>query len=71
MMLKYFMHFLNTSGGEIFVGISNDKIFYKPFNEIERDQIDLKIGNWMEDVIYPSTFGLIKHLFDDNGILII
>ncbi len=63
--------FLNTSGGKIFVGISNDKNIYKSFDAIERDQIDLKIGNWMEDAIYPSTFGLIKHSFDDNGILII
>ena len=63
--------FLNTSGGKIYVGINNDKTTYKSFDAIERDQIDLKIGNWMEDAIYPSTFGLVKHLFDDNGILII
>ena len=63
--------FLNTSGGKIFVGINNDKTTYKIFDAIERDQIDLKIGNWMEDAIYPSTFGLVKHSFDDNGILII
>ena len=63
--------FLNTSGGKIYVGINDDKTTYKSFDAIERDQIDLKIGNWMEDAIYPSTFGLVKHSFDDNGILII
>jgi predicted HTH transcriptional regulator len=63
--------FLNTSGGKIYVGINDDKTTYKSFDVIERDQIDLKIGNWMEDAIFPSTFGLIKHSFDDNGILII
>ena len=63
--------FLNTSGGKIFVGINNDKTTYKTFDAIERDQIDLKIGNWMEDAICPSTFGLVKHSFDDSGRLII
>jgi ATP-dependent DNA helicase RecG len=51
--------FLNTSGGKIYVGINDDKTTYKSFDVIERDQIDLKIGNWMEDAIFPSTFGLI------------
>lgn len=63
--------FLNTFGGKIFVGINDDKSIYKSFDANERNQIDLKIGNWMEDAIYPSTFGLIKHSFDDRGVLII
>lgn len=41
--------FLNTSGGTIYVGVNDDKTIYKPFTEIDKDQIDLKIGNWMEN----------------------
>lgn len=63
--------FLNTSGGKIYVGVNDDKTIYKQFSSKEQDQIDLKIGNWMEDAIYPSTFNLIKHSFDENGILVI
>lgn len=61
--------FLNTSGGKIYVGVNDDKTIYKHISDKERDQIDLKIENWMEDVIYPSTFNLIRHSFNNDGIL--
>lgn len=63
--------FLNTSGGTLYVGLNDDGTVYEPFKNIDRDQIDLKISNWMENAIYPSTFGLIRYAFDSDGILII
>ena len=55
--------FLNTNGGTIYVGVNDDKSIYEPFTRIERNSIDLKIGNWMEMSIYPSTFGLINYFY--------
>ena len=63
--------FLNTSGGVIYVGLNDDGTTYEPFKNVDKNIIDLKISNLMEDVIYPSTFGLIRHSFNDEGLLII
>jgi ATP-dependent DNA helicase RecG len=42
--------FLNTSGGTIYIGLNNDGSTFKPFKEINKDYVDLKISNWMNDV---------------------
>lgn len=68
---KEIIAFLNTNGGTIYVGINNDKTIYEPFKTVNKDEIDLVICNWLESAIYPSTFELVKHNFNEEGILII
>ena len=63
--------FLNTTGGTIYVGLNDDGSTFESFKKSNKDLIDLKISNWMNDVFYPSTFGLIRHSFNDDGILVI
>ena len=63
--------FLNTSGGTLLVGVNNDKTVYKPFLLIDKNEIELKLCNIIENTIRPSTFGLISHFFTKEGFLII
>lgn len=44
------------------LGYENDKII---------DQLDLKIGNWIDDAFYPKPSGLIKYYFNTDDVLTI
>lgn len=57
--------------GTILVGVENDGNIYKPFQEENRDFIDTKVANWLQDTIYPLPSHLIKHYFNDDGVLVI
>lgn len=63
--------FLNTMNGTILVGIEDDGNIYKPFQEEDRDYIDTKVANWLQDTIYPLPSHLIKHYFNNDGVLVI
>ena len=67
---KEIVAFLNTMNGTILVGVENDGNIYKPFQEENRDFIDTKVANWLQDTIYPLPSHLIKHYFND-GVLVI
>ena len=68
---KEIVAFLNTMNGTILVGVENDGNIYKPFQEENRDFIDTKVANWLQDTIYPLPSHLIKHYFNDDGVLVI
>lgn len=57
--------------GTILVGVEDDGSIYRPFQEEDRDYIDTKVANWLQDTIYPLPSHLIKHYFNDDGILVI
>ncbi|MGX8835172.1 ATP-binding protein [Amedibacillus sp. YH-ame6] len=63
--------FLNTMNGTIYVGVEDDGSIYEPFLSIDRDLIDTKIANWIQDVIFPLPSNLIKHYFNADGVLVI
>ena len=68
---KEIVAFLNTMNGTILVGVEDDGSIYTPFQEEDRDFIDTKVANWLQDTIYPLPSHLIKHYFNDDGVLVI
>ena len=63
--------FLNSDGGTIYVGVDDDgKVI--GFDDYKiKDEMDLKIGNWMQDSFYPKPFGLIQYAFNKDNVLVI
>lgn len=57
--------------GCIFVGVEDDGSIYTPFQKEDKDFIDTKVANWLQDSIYPLPSHLIKHYFNDDGVLVI
>lgn len=68
---KEIVAFLNTMNGTILIGVEDDGGVYWPFREEDRDYIDTKVANWLQDSIYPLPTHLVKHYFNENGILVI
>ena len=52
-------------------GVEDDGNLYGPFQSIDRDFIDTKIANWLQDTIYPLPSNLVKYYFNDDGVLVI
>ena len=63
--------FLNTKGGTIYVGVDDNGELYRPFINEDKDYIDTKLANWIEDTIYPVPMNDVKHYFKDDGVLTI
>ena len=61
--------FLNSEGGTIFVGVDDDGtvIGFKDSNI--KDDIDLKLGNWIQDSFFPKPAGLINFFFNEDDVL--
>ena len=61
--------FLNSEGGTIFVGVDDDGtvIGFKDSNI--KDDIDLKLGNWIQDAFFPKPAGLINFFFNEDDVL--
>lgn len=61
--------FLNSDGGIIFVGVEDDGtvIGYKDPNI--KDEIDLKLGNWIQDAFFPKPSGMINYFFNEDDVL--
>lgn len=57
--------------GTIYVGVEDDGSIYDPFLSIDRDLIDTKIANWIQDAIFPLPSNLINHYFNTDGVLVI
>ena len=46
--------FLNTKGGTIYVGVDDNGELYRPFINEDKDYIDTKLANWIEDPRCPA-----------------
>ena len=65
------MAFLNSDGGIIYVGVEDDGSIIG-FNDIySKDQIDLKLRNWIQEAFFPKPSGLIHYYFNMDNVLII
>ena len=53
------------------VGINDDKSVNKAFLNTSKKEIELKLSNWIETIIFPSVFGLVNYKFTETGILIV
>ena len=63
--------FLNTIDGTIYIGIKDDGTIIPITDSKERDMLDLKVGNWIQEAFYPQPSGLITHFFNNDNILVI
>ena len=63
--------FLNTRGGTLYVGVNDDGTLNSTFLNADRDDIDLKLGNWIQDTIYPIPFKCVDYSFNADGVLVI
>lgn len=63
--------FLNSNGGTIFVGVDDDGTVIGFHDNHEKDIIDLKIGDWVQQAFFPKPSGLIYHYFNEDNVLVI
>lgn len=63
--------FLNTMDGIVLVGVEDDGSLYEPFQLIDKDYLDTKVANWLQDTIYPLPSHLVKLYFNKDGVLVI
>lgn len=68
---KEIIAFLNTKGGTIYVGVSDDGTIVPFTDNAERDEMDTKVGNWIQDAFYPDTMALIRHYFNQDNVMVI
>ena len=68
---KEIVAFLNTNGGTIYVGVDDDGNVFPITKNKERDYIDTKIGNWIQDSFYPDVTSSIKYYFNNDNIVVI
>lgn len=57
--------------GTVLVGVEDDGSIYEPFQSVDKDYLDTKIANWLQDTIYPLPSYLVKHHFNEDGVLVI
>ena len=63
--------FLNTNDGTIYVGVKDDGTIVPFLNKKERDLMDIKVANWIQEAFYPLPSNLIKHYFNEDNVLVI
>ena len=57
---KEIIAFLNTDGGVIYVGVDDNGSVVGISNRQERDSLELKLSNWIQDAIYPIPSSLVN-----------
>ncbi|MDO4501093.1 MAG: putative DNA binding domain-containing protein [Erysipelotrichaceae bacterium] len=61
--------FLNSKGGTIYVGVEDDGTIIGFNDEKTKDEIDLKVGNWLSEAFFPKPSGLITYEFNEDNVL--
>ena len=61
--------FLNSDGGIIYVGVEDDGTIVGFKNSKEKDSIDLKVGNWLDNSFFPKPSNLVKYFFNEDDVL--
>lgn len=68
---KEILAFLNTEGGTIYVGVKDDGMVVPYKDSKERDEMDVRISNWIRDVFYPNVSSLLRYRFNEDGVFVI
>ena len=68
---KEILAFLNTEGGAIYVGVKDDGMVVPYKDSKERDEMDVRISNWIRDVFYPNVSSLLRYHFNKDGVFVI
>ena len=66
---KEIIAFLNSQGGTIYIGLNDDGTIYKEFLTIDKNKLDLKIGNILQNSIFPSAYRDVSFNYNKDGIL--
>ena len=61
--------FLNTNGGTIYVGVEDNGEINKEFLKKDRDDLDTRLSNWIQDVFFPNPSSLIDYGFNNDGVM--
>ena len=62
--------FLNSDGGIIYVGVEDDGSIVG-INNQAKDNIDLKLGSWIQEAFFPKPSGLIRYYYNEDSVLVI
>ena len=63
--------FLNTEGGTIYVGVNDNGDVIGFSDTKERDEIDSKLSNWIQEAFFPLPSNLIRYYFNSDNVLVI
>lgn len=63
--------FLNTSGGTVYIGVSDEGMIHPFKNKEQKDLMDNKVSSWIQEAYFPHPSNLIKHYFNKDNILVI
>lgn len=61
--------FLNGKGGTVFVGVEDDGTVIGFSDNKVKDEMDLKLGNWIQEAYFPKPSGLIEYSFNRDNVL--
>ena len=61
--------FLNSDGGTIFVGVEDDGTINGFTDSKTKDDLDLKLGNWIQEAFFPKPSNLIHYFFNKDNVL--
>ena len=68
---KEIIAFLNSKGGTIYIGVTDDGVVKPITNNKIRDVIDTNLSSWIEEAFYPRPSNLINHYFNSDNIMVI
>ena len=68
---KEIIAFLNTDGGVIYIGVNDDGSVVGIYDRQERDSLELKLSNWIQDAIYPIPSSLVNYYFNEDNVFVI
>ncbi len=68
---KEMIAFLNTDGGTIFVGVEDDGTIAEAFASRNKDDLDTKLSNWIQEAFFPNPSTLISYGFNEDGVMVI
>lgn len=66
---KEIIAFLNSYVGTIYIGLNDDGSVHQDFLLIDKNKIDLKIGNILQNSIFPSAYREVSFNYNKEGIL--
>ena len=68
---KEIVAFLNTKGGNIYVGVNDDGTLFLPFFNQSKDELSLKVSSWLQEAFFPIPSNLVSFYFNEENILVI
>lgn len=61
--------FLNSDGGTIYIGVDDDGTVNGFTDSKIKDDLDLKLANWIQEAFFPKPSNLIHYFFNKDNVL--